>query len=130
MQGDRIIFSVRGSLEANLAFSQEGFVSRLYIGTQENLVMQEYEPFPFRRLNQIGRPKLIWGGAPKLEFDLARFDSICEVRRPRLIRTLRWYLRSFCLPYANIYQLRERLRTAYAKNPARMKPLPAWWKNM
>ena len=59
VQGDRIIFSVRGSLEANLAFSQEGFVSRLYIGTQENLVMQEYEPFPFRRLNQIGRPKLI-----------------------------------------------------------------------
>lgn len=59
VQGDRIIFSARGSLEANLAFSQEGFVSRLYIGTQENLVMQEYEPFPFRRLNQIGRPKLI-----------------------------------------------------------------------
>lgn len=59
VQGDRIIFSVRGSLEANLAFLQEGFVSLLYIGTQENLVMQEYEPFPFRRLNQIGRPKLI-----------------------------------------------------------------------
>lgn len=40
VQGDRIIFSVRGSLEANLAFLQEGFVSLLYIGTQENLVMQ------------------------------------------------------------------------------------------
>ena len=30
-----------------------------------------HEPIPFRRLNQIGRPKLIWVGAPKLEFDSA-----------------------------------------------------------
>lgn len=41
VQGDQIIFSVRGSLEADLAFSQEGFVSRLYLGTQENLVKQQ-----------------------------------------------------------------------------------------
>ena len=86
MQGDQIIFSVRGSSQSLRGEPGEpSLFARRFCKSSvprhsrkfSHAAITSHEPIHFWRLNQIGRPKLIWVGAPKLAFDWAhvKYDA-------------------------------------------------------
>ena len=78
--GDQLVFSVRGSYRGELSLFARRFCKSSVLRHSRKFrhaAITSHEPIPFWRLNQIGRPKLIWVGAPKLEFDSAhvKYDA-------------------------------------------------------